>query len=226
MRSIQRIGFLAAGLAVGLVGAGHVAAGGQFSAATVNFEQNATDGDVEVVFTADSGGEGLARLSVTAPDGRPVVNFTGPPPPTLGLRQFRFESPEPEDDGSLRAAFPEGTYIFRGTTVGGKELESGAVLSHALPGVATLVHPEEDAEVSAEGLRIEWKSVPGVSVYVLEIESDETDATLAVSLPAPATSFAVPDGFLVPGLEYQLGIGTLTEDGNASFVEISFGTAE
>jgi hypothetical protein len=37
--------------------------------------------------------------------------------------------------------------------------------------------------------------------------------------------FDVPDGFLLPGTEYTLGIGAETADGNASYVETSFTTA-
>ncbi len=85
-----------------------------FETATVRFEQNATDGDVEVVFEAKGGDQGLAKLTVVAPDGRTVVDFTAPD--------------------------------------------------------------------------------------------------------------AVPDGFLLPGKEYKIAIGTVTEEGNASFVETTFTT--
>jgi len=35
----------------------------------------------------------------------------------------------------------------------------------------------------------------------------------------------VPDGFLLPGTEYQLAIGTVSAEGNVSFVETTFTTA-
>ena len=93
---------------------------GPFGVALVHFEQNVTDGDSEVVFEVKAGKEGLARLVVTAPDGRTVVDFTAPDASTLGIRQFRFETPEPRDLQALRSAYPEGVYTFAGvaTAVG------------------------------------------------------------------------------------------------------------
>src|SRR6478735_6081273 len=49
-----------------------------FEEASARFEQNATDGDVEAVFDAIAGDDGLASLIVTAPDGRKIVDFTSP----------------------------------------------------------------------------------------------------------------------------------------------------
>jgi hypothetical protein len=42
----------------------------QFPVASVHFEQNATDRDVEVVFQAAGETEGLASLKVVSPEGR------------------------------------------------------------------------------------------------------------------------------------------------------------
>lgn len=198
-----------------------------FEEASVVFEQNATDGDVEVVFTVKGGDEGLRQLTVVRPDGQTVVQISCPAPDALGLRQFVFESPEPQDDGELRAAFPEGTYIFRGESVSGEKFAGSANLVHALPDVVTLHNPPAEAEdVAVEGLIIEWTPVAGVTTYHVEIEQENTNISLNVSLPAGTRSFAVPAGFLVPGTEYQLGIGTEDANGNSSFIEISFETAD
>jgi hypothetical protein len=228
MRSIRRAGTVAALVGLAFVGsAGGGEGGGGFQEATVSFEQNATDGDVEVVFSINSGGVGIERLSVTGPDGRKVIDFGCQAPTNLGMRQFRFESPEPKDSGPLKKDFPEGDYRFEGTAIGGARMTGAASLSHALPSVTSFLHPEEDAEdVSCEDLVIRWKAVPGVAAYTLEIAQDETGANLAVRLPASSTSFTTPPGFLAPGLEYQLGIGTVTEGGNLSVVETGFTTAE
>ena len=145
----------------------------------------------------------------------------------MGLRQFVFESPEPRDDGALRAAFPEGEYQFRGESVSGEKFAGTAHLSHALPDVAILVHPQEEAEeVAINGLLIKWTPVSGVSTYLVEIEQEETGITLNVSLPAGTNSFAVPQGFLTPGTEYTLAIGTQDASGNSSFIETSFETVD
>src|SRR4051794_2914780 len=68
-----------------------------FDAASARFEQNATDGDVEAVFEAIAGDDGLTKLEVVAPDGRTIVEFAAPGRSSMGMRQFRFESPEPTD---------------------------------------------------------------------------------------------------------------------------------
>ena len=73
----------------------------EFDTASVHFEQNATDGDVEVVFKAKADDEGLAKLTIVAPDGRTVADFRAPDPTTLGIREFELESPEPADVAGL-----------------------------------------------------------------------------------------------------------------------------
>ena len=44
-----------------------------FPVASVHFEQNVTDGDVEVVFEAKGKDDGLTSLKVRSPDGRMVI---------------------------------------------------------------------------------------------------------------------------------------------------------
>ena len=105
-----------------------------FATATVHFEQNATDGDVEVVFEAKGGDEGLAKLTVTASDGRTVIDFTASDPSTMGIRSFRFESPEPKDVEGLKAAYPEGDYTFSGATSAGGKFHGKSTLNHKTAG--------------------------------------------------------------------------------------------
>src|SRR5262245_54248041 len=81
-----------------------------FDVASARFEQNATDGDVEAVFEAIGGDDGFAKLTIVAPDGRTIVDFSSPAHGGTGMRQFRFESPEPKDVAGLKKAFPEGEY--------------------------------------------------------------------------------------------------------------------
>jgi hypothetical protein len=198
----------------------------RFENAQMVFEQNATDGDVEVVFRIQGGDEGLKSLKIQGPDGSSVFEAECPAPGTMGLRQFNLESPEPRDTAKLRAAFPEGRYTFSATSASGMLYEGTAELRHALPDVAHIEFPQEDAEVSPDALQIRWKAVPGVQGYVLELEQEETGLSLTAHLPADATSFSAPAGFLKPGEETTLGLGTVAASGNASFVEISFEIAE
>ena len=198
-----------------------------FEVANVHFEQNATDGDVEVVFEVD-GDEGLAKLTMVSPDGRTVIDFTAPDASTLGIRQFRFESPEPGDIESLKAAYPEGVYTFTGVTVAGDKLHGESTLTHMLPATVSFLQPEADAEddLGIEDLKITWTPVENVAAYIIEIEQDELNVNITAKLPASVTRFAMPDGFLLPGTEYKLSIGTVTDEGNTSFVETSFTTVE
>jgi hypothetical protein len=204
-----------------------VSTGAAFAIARVVFEQNATDKDAEVVFEAMGGSEGLAKLTVVSPDGRTIVDFTAPGDSKLGIRQFRFESPEPKDVASLKAAYPEGVYTFTGATASGKKLESKATLSHKLPAPAAFLKPAANAVgVSAMNLDITWTPVKNAAAYMIYIEQDELDLNVTAKLPGSMAKFAVPDGFLLPGTEYTLGIGTVTNEGNASFVETTFVTSK
>ena len=51
---------------------------------------------------------------------------------------------------------------------------------------------------------------PGLT-FVLEQEA--TGREIHAELPAAVTSFTVPDGFLTPGTEYKVSIGTVSKLG-------------
>lgn len=219
-------------LLMGTYGLARVSAGNEtkppttFAVAHVQFEQNATDGDYEVVFEVKGGSEGLAKLTVVAPDGRTVVDFTAPDASALGIRQFRFESPEPKDLTSLKAAYPAGVYTFSGTTASGLKLQGKSTLNHTLPAAAAFLQPKAEAEdVAVKNLEITWTPVKNAVAYNIYIEQDELGVNVTAKLPGSATMFDVPDGFLLPGTEYTLGIGAETAEGNASYIETSFTTA-
>ncbi len=198
-----------------------------FSVANVRFEQNATDGDVEVVFEVKGGDEGLAMLTVVSPDRRTFIDFTAPDSSTLGIRQFRFESPEPKDVDGLKAAYPEGVYKFSGFSINGKEFYSESTLNHKLPATISFLQPHVDEEdVIMEELKIKWTPVENLAAYIIEIDQVKLDVNLLVKLAGSAIEFSVPEGILQTGSEYTLSIGTVANDGNSSFVETSFTTAE
>jgi hypothetical protein len=198
-----------------------------FAVATIHFEQNATDGDFEAIVEVMGGDEGLARLAVVAPDGRSVIDVTAPAATTLGVRQLRFESPEPGDFASLKAAYPEGAYTFTGTTAAGAKHQSTATLQHALPAAAALLRPVARARgVGVRDLIVTWTAVRNATAYIVTIEQAELDVSITAKLPGAVDRFAVPNGFLRAGTTYQLGIGTVTRGGNSSFVETTFTTAD
>ena len=196
----------------------------RFGRTAIYLERNLADEDAEVRFEVTGTAEGLASLRVTAPDGRAVLDFRAPES-RLGIRHLDLESPEPRNDGRLQADFPAGVYRFAGTTVGGTELRGEAALSHAFPPAASLVAPRPGQRgLPVSGLRIRWSPVADIAAFVVVVEDEDTGREIRTQLPGTATAFVVPSGFLAPGAEYKLAVGTVSREGNRSFVEISFGT--
>lgn len=199
----------------------------EFEFVTIQVEQNATDADTEVVISAKAGDEGLHTLSIVTPDRRHVTHVLSLDRSMMGLREFVFESPEPEGEAIL-AAYPEGTYTFSGVSTIGELFRGVAVLSHQLPAPVTILHPQEGAELPADTLTIQWSAVPAIREYIVEFENESADPeqVLKVNVPASQTSFQVPSSMLVPGASYQVGVWTVATNGNISVVETSFSTTD
>ena len=199
----------------------------EFEEATMYVEQNATDGDTEVVIAGTAGDEGLRLLQIKWPD-REIVTTLVADRSTLGMREFHFESPEPPGEAVL-AAYPEGRYVLAGVSTTGERFRSILTLSHRLPPEATILWPAEDAEVAARvPLTIQWSEVPGIEKFVLEFENESADPerALTIDLPPEATSYRIPARLLPPGAEFQIGIHTVAENGNIVAVESAFTTSE
>jgi hypothetical protein len=196
---------------------------------TVRFEQNSTDGDVEVVFEVSGRSEGLTSLTIKSPDGRTIVDFKSDKPGSpvaSGIRQFLFESPEPKDIAALKKTFPEGTYIFEGSTESGDHLRDEATLSHKLPPVTSFILPKPAAKnVTFESPKMFWANVPDVKAYKIELEQEDTGEVITATLSPKLTHFIVPHGFTKADTEYKFGVGTVSKEGNVSFVEMEFTTA-
>ena len=65
-----------------------------------------------------------------------------------------------------------------------------------------------------------------LAAYIIEIGQEEGNANITATISGAVPAFPVPDGFLEPGMEYKVGLGTLTTEGNISFIETSFRTTE
>lgn len=197
----------------------------EFEEASIHLEQNVVDQDAEAVINLKTEDGGLRWLLVIAPDGRRVVRYESHNILNLGAREILIETPEPSL-GEVLAAYPEGTYRFVGRTFDGEVLLAEAELSHDFAEPATVTFPEDGAEVPADGLAIRWTAVEGAAAYFLELEQEDLELVLTVNLPAAATQFSPPAGWLIPGTEYVIGLGSITEEGNRTFVETTFTTSE
>jgi hypothetical protein len=195
-----------------------------FSRTAIRLERNLADGDLELVIEATGDDKGMASLLVTTPDGRAVVDFKAPDS-RFGMRKFAFESPEPKDDGRLKAEFPEGSYRFTGSSTEGTRLEGAATLSHAFPPAPTFTSPREGASnVNPGSARIAWRPVPGLAGFLLVIEQEQSGRELHADLPGSATSFALAAGYLQPATEYHLLLASIAADGNRTVIESEFTT--
>jgi hypothetical protein len=196
-----------------------------FDELSMVYETNTTDGDAEIVITAQ-GFEGLKSLHVRAPGGRIVASVQSNDRirgrRAIGLAEVLIETGEPDID-SVKAAYPEGTYQFFGRTVSGARLFGEAVLSHdVLPGPTFT--PNEEEGLDPDGVVVEWAAIPGAAGYIVEIENDDLDVNITTRLPGSATSFRIPAGFLAGDTEYEVGVASISAEGNVAFAESSFTT--
>ena len=194
-----------------------------FSYVNIHLERNITDGDIEAVLEIKADEDGLTKLSVVSPNGKTILEFESKDKSIMGVRQFRFESPEPKNEKSLKSAYPEGEYTFTGETTYGKKLTGKSILSHKFPAAGKVIQPLSGAtDLATSNMKISWASVKNVSSFIVYIENDDFNFT--VSLPGSKTTMIVPEGYLEPQKKYMLGLGTQSKNGNISFVEMSFKT--
>lgn len=200
---------------------------GEFEDATIRVERNATDGDTEIVLTAKPlTDHGLVQFAVVSPHWRKVVEVEAPPR-SKGLREFLFETPEPAGSAILQQ-YPEGTYLLFGTAANGQRFVGSAGLSHELPGETTIVSPVQGSLIAPGSLTIRWAAVPNAVQYLVEFENESADPEQSFSfvVGGDITSFAVPSALVAPSSEFQVGVGTVHENGNVVFVESTFSTAD
>jgi len=196
----------------------------EFEELFMSLEQNATDGDTEVVFFAKTVTDGLQKLQVTAPNGRQVAKFGGDKR-TIGIREFVLESAEPSDVNLVLDSFPEGAYLYRGKTVEGDCVEGEADLSHTLAPATTLLTPAPAAVVPLTELLLSWSAVAGAESYIVELNNEDTGSEFSFGVFPPTASLTIPAALLVAGSEYQFAVGVEMPDGNVTFVELAFFTA-
>ena len=195
-----------------------------FSQLSMRLEQNATDGDSEIVLFAKGQDDGLKRLMIVAPSGRRVANFVGDAR-GIGIREFRLESAEPLDLSVVLASFPEGNYSFFGRSVAGECLKGTAFLSHQVAPATVLLTPRQDQIVPIDQLVLGWTAVASAERYVVELKNQDLGSKFSFEVLPPGTSLAIPAHLLKPGSHYQFVVGVKTDKGNLTSAELSFSIA-
>lgn len=208
-----------------LVACASLAHAESFEVASIQLEQNVTDGDGEAVIKVKTEESGLRWLLLVAPDGRRLARYDARNPQNLGARELLIETPEP-GLGQVLVAYPEGTYRLIGLDFEGEDFFCELTVSHDFAEAATFTTPEEDEVVPATGLTITWQPGAGAVAYFLELEDEARGRVLTVDLPGDATTFSPPPGWLLAATEYVIGLGSIAENGNRTFVETVFSTEE
>lgn len=197
----------------------------EFSALQLRLEQNATDGDFEVVLFVKGQDDGLKLLKIRKPGSGKVAKLVGYGD-GIGLREFTLESAEPEDLDKVLASFPAGEYKIRGRTVEGACIRGAAVLSHQLAPATELLSPMADEVVPVDQVVLSWAPVAEAELYIVELKNEDLGNTITFEVLPPTTQLAIPVNMLVAGNAYQFGVVVVAADGNKTGVERSFSTAE
>jgi hypothetical protein len=212
--------------------------------ATVFLEMNATDEDLGLHLLFD--GEGWRSMTITAPNGATIFQVTnGGTLSRIGSTEVFTESAEPPftelPPAQFLALFPQGTYRFSGTTLGGTRLVGEFDLDHQMPSMPQVDTTPAPGGASASGtLLIEWTLDPalpgggvisgGAPILKFEVVVDQEDPDgiepplrLSVELPAAATEFTAPAGVLVEGMEAKVEVIAIGQNGNRTAGEVGLG---
>jgi hypothetical protein len=220
-----------------------VAAGGtvvQLKDARLKIELNATDGDagVQVFIDADP----WESMSIYDPQGKLVFrSVTRGSFGKQGGTELFLESAEPDFSelplDEFLQRFPEGKYHFRGRGLEGESYVGAATFTHNIPDGPRLVHPiAGSGSVDPNSTVLMWEPVgpangsPIVGYQVLVVQRNSNFAaipkpTFDVTMPATASSVAVPSGFLLPGTNYEWEVLAIEASGNQTLSTAFFQTA-
>jgi hypothetical protein len=225
MRSLIRhlhIVLLAALLALLIPRAGY---GQGFEEARVYIEYNETANDLGFHVSLD--GEDWTDLKIVDPTGKKIFDVSASGGyKDLGLTELFFEGAEPNlaefPLEELLGLFPEGEYRFVGKTVDNEQLESTAVLSHAVPD-----GPVVSTQAAQGGtIRITWQAVIGPAEILPGRNIDITGyqvivGSFQVTVPASATGVTVPAEYYqsLPAGTHDFEVLAIDESGNQTITE-------
>lgn len=211
-----------------------------FKDARIKFEVNATDGDGGIQLFIDA--DAWRSLHVFDPNGKEIFEtITRGRIAKQGGTELFLESAEPDFDelplDELLERFPAGTYRLRGRGTEGEQIVGAATLTHAIPDGPHLVSPLTGGALQdPDDVVVVWQPVappngsPIVGYQVLVVQPASgipaiPKVTLDVTMPATATSVAVPPGFLLRDTEYEWEVLAIEAGGNQTLSSSTFRTA-
>ncbi len=180
--------------------------------ASIFIEVNETDGESEILLSAESG-DALQSLSVHDPFNRRVVDVRSPRGEQFGLREVSLESTAPSLEGA-RAAHPTGKYLVQAVTTDGDFLALLTELDHEVAPAPTFAWG-----IDGESLVVQWTPVEDAAEYEFELEQGDPGLELIIELEADASSVSVPLSLLQSGAECEISLATIAENGNKSVRE-------
>lgn len=187
------------------------------------YQFSQTGNDAEVTIGVESGAA-VDVLAIVGPRGRRVATIHSQN--NIGLAEIELESAEPSVE-EVQRAYPEGIYEFSGRAVDGTRLRGQIRLTHdvvAAPDFFTFSPCNEEVD-PLNPVSIQWTLEAGAAGgYEIIIEQDDTGANLRITLSPDKTSFVIPEGFLVPGLEYEIEMKSVTAGGNKTSASCTFST--
>ena len=184
----------------------------------LHFERNVTDNDAELVLKVTSGLD-LDRLEVVGPSGQVISSFSGTLLGPIGFTKFATETTEPTLR-EIQKQYPEGKYKVFLKAADGTRYAGRATLKDTMPNAPVISTPLPAAALSTDGFRIEWFPVAGAQRYKIVVEQEDEALVLSADAPAGASRFEVPNGWLLPGRKYVVGVSAVGDNRNVSVSEI------
>ncbi len=200
-----------------------------FKEARIYIEFNQTANDLGYHVSLDA--ENWKRLKIVNPNEVKVFEVIGfAAYRQLGMTELFFEGAEPNLDefplDELLGLFPEGVYDFEGLTVNGDELDSEAILSHAVPNgpsnVRALLGANNSLVISWDAVTTVPEGFPDRPIRIVGYQL--IVKPFQVTVPANVRSVTVPKEFVrsIPRGEVLFEVLAIEASGNQSITESSF----
>jgi len=193
-----------------------------FDAVSMTIEVNATDLDAGVILFSDTE-ERLHHVMVQDPSGGVIYEMTSSDQQGLGLTEMQSETAEP-DIPSAFLAYPEGDYAFTGEAFDGTVVTGVATLSHSMPVAPEVTSPEDGAVLNINNIKIKWELDPSIDHYWIELEQEIPPSNFTIQLQPGIHEFKIPAQLLRRASEYQIGVGAVGSNGNATVSVIGIET--